>query len=65
MPTERLLRIEAPHFVAGALYAKDDSGRWRCTLAAPIVAYLWRLSPAEAKAYLDRKRWRYEWLTEG
>lgn len=59
---ERLLRIEAPHFVAGAIYAQDDAGRWRCVLAAPIVAYLMRLSPFEARTYLERKGWKYEWI---
>jgi hypothetical protein len=56
-----LLRIVAPHFVAGCLWQKTVS-EWECVKAAPIIKYMVGMSSAEAKRYLTRKAWKYEWV---
>lgn len=63
MRSEALLRIEAPHFVAGAIFENRDGG-WKCIKAAPIIRYLCKMSPSEIKRYLDSKGWRYRWVSE-
>lgn len=60
-PPERLLRVEAPHFVAGAVWV-PVGGVWSCTEAAPILKWMVGKPPAEVKAYLTRKGWSWEWL---
>jgi hypothetical protein len=50
-----LLRIEAPHFVAGL----DVTGRL-VSDAAPIVAYMIGWSVRRVIAYCRRKRWRLQ-----
>jgi hypothetical protein len=61
MIRERLLRVEAPHFVAGALFARSGIG-WECTDAAPILCWMVGKSPTAIGHYLKRKGWRHEWL---
>lgn len=56
---ERLLRVEAPHFVAGAIYAGDP---WQCVRAAPIIRWMVGKPPRETRAYLDRKGWKFQWI---
>jgi hypothetical protein len=56
---ERILRVTAPHFCAGAVFVGPP---WRCVEAAPILKWMVRKPPAETRAYLDRKGWAYEWL---
>lgn len=56
-----LLRVTAPHFVAGAVYEKRGDG-WHCIRAAPIIAYLQKMDAVTAGDYLTRKRWKYEWV---
>lgn len=58
--TEWLLRIEAPHFVAGAIWRKVD-GEWRCIDAAPIIRWMVGKDKSIA-AYLRKKGWMYQWL---
>lgn len=58
---EKLLRVVAPHFVAGAIFQKD-SGDWKVARAAPIIQYFERMSPEEIKAYVLKKGWAYSWL---
>lgn len=48
-----LVRVEAPHFVAG-LIIKDDV----CTFAAPILAWAVGRDRAWLRAYFARKGWR-------
>lgn len=60
--TERLLRVTAPHFVAGAVFARDESGGWRVRRTAPILGWMRGKSAGEIGAYLRRKGWRFEWL---
>jgi hypothetical protein len=57
----KLLRIEAPHFVAGALWKKHNE-EWQCFKAAPILQWMVGKPVDEVKRYIDRKAWEYEWL---
>jgi hypothetical protein len=58
---ERLLRVSAKHFVAGAVFEKRG-GVWCCTVAAPIIKYMVGMEPAKIKAYIAKKRWGFEWV---
>lgn len=60
----RLLRIEAPHFVAGMEFTRTDAGQWQVTQTAPILVYMQDWSPERIKAYLVEKGWTWEWLHE-
>jgi hypothetical protein len=51
--TELLVRVVAPHFVAG-LVLEDD----RCTEAAPILAWAIHWRRDALRAYFRRKHWR-------
>ncbi len=59
---ERLLRIEAPHFVAGAVWEKKGD-HWNCIHAAPILSWMIGKSPESVVSYLKRKRYKYEWVS--
>jgi hypothetical protein len=59
---ERLLRVVAPHFVAGAIW-RQDGGQWACVHAAPILKWMVGKNSREVRAYLERKRWEYEWVS--
>ena len=61
--TERILRVEAPHFVAGAVWLDGDVG-WACVEAAPIISWMWGKPSAEVQRYLNRKGWTYSWLPD-
>lgn len=57
-----LLRVTAPHFVAGAVWEQVE-GKWRCSPhVAPIIAWMRGKTPEQVKAYLQKKGWKYEWL---
>jgi hypothetical protein len=56
-----LLRVEAPHFVAGAEFTRTDFG-WKCSRAAPILAWMVGKYGDELGRYITRKRWPYRWL---
>lgn len=58
---EKLLRVEAPHFVAGAVWEKKGS-LWACVQAAPIISWMKGKSSEYVQSYLKRKNWRYQWL---
>jgi hypothetical protein len=51
--SERLARIEAPHFVA---YLVTVNGR--CTEAAPILGWAIGKTESELRAYFARKNWK-------
>ena len=55
-----LLRVTAPHFVAGAIWVKDN--RWKCVEAAPIIKWMIGKSPVEVQYYLNQRQWQYQWL---
>jgi hypothetical protein len=50
---EKLVRIVAPHFVAGLL-CRDG----KCVVAAPILKWCCGKSEDELRAYFARKNWR-------
>lgn len=57
----KLLRVSAPHFVAGAVWRKAGDG-WECERAAPIIKWMVGKSPSFVGQYLKEKGWRYEWI---
>lgn len=50
-----LVRVVAPHFVAGLMMHRD-----RCVQAAPILRWAERKPWYQIKQYLERRRWEYE-----
>ena len=54
---ERLLRVIAPHFVAGAIWRGRE-----CIQAAPILRWMIGKQPASVAIYMTRKGWKWEWL---
>lgn len=58
---EKLLRVSAPHFVAGAIFVKGEVG-WKCVNAAPIIHWMVGKSPEYLHRYIKRKGWKWEWL---
>lgn len=58
---ERVLRVEAPHFVAGAVWVLEGE-RWRCVTAAPILRWMINKPPDEVKKYLSRRGWGWAFL---
>lgn len=61
LKSEALLRIDAPHFVAGAVF-EERAGIWKCVMAAPIIGYLCKMTTKEIKRYLGYMGWKYEWV---
>jgi len=55
------LRVDAPHFCAGAVFEKQ-AGEWVCLEAAPILNWMRKKKPSEIGAYLKYKRWPYKWI---
>jgi len=58
-----LLRIEAPHYVAGAVWNKRNDG-WCCVEAAPIIRWMVGKEASTVGDYLKRKNYHYQWLKE-
>lgn len=57
-----LLRVIAPHFVAGGVFKKTDKG-WRCTSqVAPILKWIQGKDPQYLKNYFIKKRYKWQWL---
>lgn len=54
-----LVRVVAPHFVAG-LVVDDD----RVTFAAPIIEYMVGWTPDHARSYIAKKGWRASIVTD-
>ncbi len=64
---KRMIRVVAPHFVAGAEFEKRN-GQWVCIRAAPIL-YWMKVDPIQnierfLKGPAKRRGWTYEWLPE-
>lgn len=60
----KLLRIEAPHFVAAAIWHKPDGGDWRVLRCAPILDWMRGKSACYVGEYLNRKAergWTWQW----
>lgn len=54
----RLLRIEAPHYVAGISYKH----RWFCRPCAPILSWMVGKDRDFILDYLEYKGYKWEWL---
>jgi len=61
MQSQRLLRVVSPHFVAGAVWERQE-GEWVCVHAAYILYWMRRKSAGEVSRYLKRKGWEYAWI---
>jgi hypothetical protein len=57
-PGDVLVRIVAPHFVAGL-----DARAGRVVNAAPIIRYMMGWDGAQVAAYCARKGWEWERLS--
>lgn len=57
-----MLRASNEFFTAGAVWRRKD-GQWSCIQAAPILAWMFKLSPTEAKFELARKGCSWEWVS--
>jgi len=60
----RLLRASNEFFTAGAVWQRKD-GQWSCIQAAPILAWMFKLTPTAAKLELARKGCSWEWISVG
>ena len=56
-----LLRVTAPHFVAGAVFDRVGDG-WMISRCAPILAWMRGKATDQIAGYLKRKKWAWEWL---
>ena len=52
---ERLVRVEAPHFVAGMIFDNESK---RVTSAAPILSWAVGRHVTELRTYCGRKGWK-------
>jgi hypothetical protein len=59
----RLLRVIAPHFVAGAVWERSGGG-WHCARAAPVLRWMVASSPEATLDVLRRRHYAWEWLRE-
>lgn len=64
VPVRRLLRVEAPHFVAGAIWEKSPAG-WRCIEAAPILRWMVGKDRTQIATFLKNKGYSWSWLDAG
>ena len=55
---EVILRIEAPHFVAGVVLRRDSWPRpWTVVETAPILHYMKGWSPLSVSVYATKRGW--------
>jgi hypothetical protein len=60
--TERLLRVIAPQFIAGAVWVKENN-QWACSnRVAPIIKWMRYKTPDQVVRYLRKKGWEWQWL---
>lgn len=65
MAITRLLRIEAPHMVAGVVMERERNGHgWQAsrTEIAPILSWMAGKSAVEICNWLRRKNYKYQWV---
>ncbi len=58
----RLLRVETDYFCAGAVWRKIFNV-WSCYKVAPILHWMKRMNPDQAKIALLKMGAKFEWLT--
>ena len=61
--SEKLLRVSARHFVAGAIWQRNADGEWRCTHAAPILKWMVGCSGKTAVERMTRSGYSWEWVS--
>ncbi len=57
----KLLRVTAPHFVAGAVWQRIGDA-WMCVRTAPILAWMAGKPWPDVRQKIARVRWFHEWL---
>lgn len=57
-----LLRVTTPNWIAGAVWERGADGIWRCTRAAPILAWMVKTDARTARERLELMRYTWEWL---
>jgi len=60
-----LLRVVAPHFVAGATWIKIN-GVWRCDpkQTAPILRWMAGKDAKFVREWLKKKQYEYQWIED-
>lgn len=61
-PRERTLWVQTDYFTAGAIWQKLY-GVWSCKKAAPILAWMYRKTPAEVHLALLKMGADFQWLS--
>ena len=59
-PRTLLLRVETGTYVAGAVWELRNR-EWRCTHAAPIIAWMVGASAHRVKSWIRRSGAKYSW----
>lgn len=54
-----LIRVDAPHYVAGAVVERID-GEWKVTATAPILRWMFKRSVKDSFKYFKDKGYKYE-----
>lgn len=59
----RILRVTAPHFVAGAVFRDNLLGQSICFASAPIIKWMVGLPYEAIRSRIDRNpNWGAEWI---
>jgi hypothetical protein len=59
----RLLQVSNEYLTAAAVWVRSD-GFWRCTQAAPIIAWMRRTPVDRIPIELLKRGCRWEWISE-
>lgn len=57
-----LLRVEAPNFVAGAVWIFSSYQTWACIAAAPILNWMVGENPEIVKRRLQERHYQWEFI---
>lgn len=57
-----ILRVVAPHFVAGAVWEINSKGIWECVAAAPVISWMIGKPGQDTKRYIAKKKWDCQWI---
>ena len=58
---EKMIRVTAPHFCAGAVFKRSKKNLWFCVTAAPILYWMvGKEATTDLTNYFNRKGWSFE-----
>lgn len=60
--SKKLLQAKNDFWCAGAVWERID-GQWRCTEAAPIIRWMLKMTPENAKLELAKRGCQWQWIT--